>query len=60
MINHNANISIQERTEEFAIRVINAYSELNKRHFDERPRRGFLAQETRELMMQAKSYQNNF
>ena len=35
MINHNANISIQQRTEEFAIRVIKAYSELNKRHFDD-------------------------
>ncbi len=35
MINHNVNISIQERTEEFAIRVIKAYSELNKRHFDD-------------------------
>ncbi len=33
MINHNANISIQERTENFAIRVVKAYSELNKRHF---------------------------
>ena len=29
------NISIQERTENFAIRVIKAYSELNKRHFDD-------------------------
>jgi four helix bundle protein len=35
MINHNASISIQERTEDFAIRVIKAYSELNKRHFDD-------------------------
>jgi four helix bundle protein len=35
MINHNANISIQERTEDFAIRIIKAYSELNKRHFDD-------------------------
>ena len=35
MINHKANISIQERTEEFAIRVIKAYGELNKRHFDD-------------------------
>lgn len=35
MISHNANISIQERTEDFAIRVIKAYSELNKRHFDD-------------------------
>ena len=29
------NISIQERTEDFAVRVINAYCELNKRHFDD-------------------------
>ncbi len=43
MINHNANITIQERTENFAIRVIKAYCELTKRPFDERPRRGFLA-----------------
>ncbi len=35
MINHKANISIQERTEEFAIRVIKAYVQLNKRHFDD-------------------------
>lgn len=35
MINQNVNISIQERTENFAIRVIKAYSELNKRHFDD-------------------------
>lgn len=35
MINNKANISIQERTEDFAIRVIKAYSELNKRHFDD-------------------------
>ncbi len=35
MINHNANISIQERTEKFAIRVVKAYSEINKRHFDD-------------------------
>ncbi|MGK7951859.1 MAG: four helix bundle protein [Xenococcaceae cyanobacterium] len=35
MINHNENISIQQRTEEFAIRVIKAYCELNKRHFDD-------------------------
>jgi four helix bundle protein len=35
MINHNASISIQERTEDLAIRVIKAYSELNKRHFDD-------------------------
>ena len=35
MTNNNANITIQERTENFAIRVIKAYSELNKRHFDD-------------------------
>ena len=35
MINHNVNISIQETTEDLAIRVIKAYSELNKRHFDD-------------------------
>ena len=35
MINHNANISIQERTEIFAIRVVKAYSELNKRPSDD-------------------------
>lgn len=35
MINHSVNISIQERTEDFAIRVIKAYSELNKKHFDD-------------------------
>ena len=35
MINHNANITIQERTENFAIRVIKAYSELTKRPFDD-------------------------
>jgi len=35
MINNNDNLSIQERTEEFAIRVVKAYSELNKRHFDD-------------------------
>ena len=34
MINNNANISIQERTENFAIRVVKAYSELNKRPSD--------------------------
>jgi four helix bundle protein len=28
-------ISIQERTEDFAVRVIRAYSLLNKRHFDD-------------------------
>ncbi len=35
MINHNANITIQERTENLAIRVIKAYSELTKRPFDD-------------------------
>ena len=35
MTNDNKNITIQERTENFAIRVIKAYSELNKRHFDD-------------------------
>ena len=30
-MNSNNNISIQERTEDFAIRVIKAYTELNKR-----------------------------
>ncbi|NEQ37829.1 MAG: four helix bundle protein [Okeania sp. SIO3I5] len=31
----NVNISIQERTENFAIRVVKTYSELNKRDFDD-------------------------
>ena len=35
MVNSNTNISIQERTEDFAIRVVKAYSELNKRPFDD-------------------------
>ena len=35
MLDRKVNISIQERTEEFAIRVIKAYCELNKKHFDE-------------------------
>ena len=35
MINNNINISIQERTENFAIRVVKAYSELNKRPFED-------------------------
>ncbi len=35
MVNHKGNISIQERTENFAIRVIKAYCELNKRPFDD-------------------------
>ena len=35
MVNHNTNITIQERTEDFAIRVIKAYSELNKRPFED-------------------------
>ncbi len=30
-----SNITIQQRTEDFAIRVIKAYTELNKRHFDD-------------------------
>ncbi|MBE7384198.1 MAG: four helix bundle protein [Leptolyngbya sp. SIO1E4] len=29
------NISIQERTELFAVRVVKAYVELNKKHFDD-------------------------
>jgi len=29
------NISIQERTKKFAIRVINAYTELTKKNFDD-------------------------
>ncbi|MCG8367791.1 MAG: four helix bundle protein [Pseudanabaenales cyanobacterium] len=29
------NISIQERTELFAVRVVRAYVELNKKHFDD-------------------------
>ena len=32
---NNYNITIQQRTENFAVRVIKAYSELNKRHFDD-------------------------
>lgn len=35
MTNNNDNISIQERTENFAIRVIKAYAELNKKAFDD-------------------------
>ncbi|MEH1864581.1 MAG: four helix bundle protein [Nostoc sp.] len=35
MINYNANISIQERTENFVTRVVKAYSEQNKRPFDD-------------------------
>ena len=35
MSDNDAQISIQERTENFAIRVIKAYTELNKRHFDD-------------------------
>ncbi|MFB2817394.1 four helix bundle protein [Umezakia ovalisporum] len=31
----DVNVSIQERTENFAIRVVKAYSELNKKHFDD-------------------------
>ncbi len=32
---NNYNITIQQRTENFAVRVIKAYSELNKRNFDD-------------------------
>jgi four helix bundle protein len=32
---NNSNISIQDRTKKFAIRVIQAYAELNKRNFDD-------------------------
>jgi four helix bundle protein len=32
---NDPSISIQERTKKFAIRVINAYVELNKKHFDD-------------------------
>ena len=35
MVNHSENISIQERTEDFAIRIVKAYSELNKRPSDD-------------------------
>ncbi len=35
MTNQDTSISIQERTENFAIRVIKAYVELNKRNFDD-------------------------
>ena len=35
MKERQTNISIHERTENFAIRVFKAYSELNKRHFDD-------------------------
>ena len=31
----NCQNTIQQRTEDFAIRVINAYVEINKRHFDD-------------------------
>ena len=31
----NSNISIQDRTKKFAVRVIRAYVELNKRHFND-------------------------
>ena len=34
-MNNNNYISIQSRTENFAVRVINAYCELNKRHFED-------------------------
>ena len=32
---NNENISIQDRSKLFAIRAIKAYTELNKRHFDD-------------------------
>ncbi len=32
---NNNNISIQERTKNFAIRVVNAYVELNKRNYND-------------------------
>lgn len=35
MSEYNENITIQERTENFAIRVINAYCELDKRSFND-------------------------
>ena len=35
MNNNSTEITIQERTENFAVRVIKAYCELNKRHFDD-------------------------
>ena len=35
MLNNNQEISIQQRTENFALRVIKAYSELSKRHFED-------------------------
>lgn len=35
MTNNSSEISIQQRTENFAIRVIKAYCELNKRRFDD-------------------------
>ena len=35
MIDNDKDISIQQRTENFVIRVIKAYSELTKRHFDD-------------------------
>ncbi|MBD2309383.1 four helix bundle protein [Chroococcidiopsis sp. FACHB-1243] len=31
----NSNITIQQRTEDFAIRTVNAYSELKNKHFDD-------------------------
>ena len=34
-IMNNNNISIQDRSKLFAIRAIKAYTELNKRHFDD-------------------------
>ncbi len=32
---NNSNISIQDRTKKFAVRVIKAYAELNKRNFED-------------------------
>ena len=34
----NNNITIQEITENFSIRVIKAYCQLNKRNFDDAPK----------------------
>ena len=33
--NNNLEVTIQQRTEDFAVRVIKAYFEVNKRHFDD-------------------------
>jgi four helix bundle protein len=32
---NNSNLSIQDRTKKFAVRIINSYAELNKRNFDD-------------------------